>query len=434
MRTRGHGMPADRPGRRTDCARDAGTVARRALGLLFVLAALAGCRDTQDLEVAYGQRRGTSAGSVNGTSVLAGMFDEAGFQVSSASHLAASLHRCDVIVWAPDDFRPPAAEAREFFEVWFASQERKTLVFIGRDYDAAPFYWEAVSASAPVAARVELMRRRARATAEHDTRRLDMPAEETIEWFTARRDHPRRKATRLDGPWSAGIDAAQSDIHTQGLLQIPTDAELSTLWSESEPSAYRRPDFEPLLSTGPTTLVSRVTKPAWGNGQLIVVTNGSFLLNLPLVNHEHRKLAGHLIQACQPGSRVAFLESGSAGPLMLDWTSVPKSAQTTREQVLLLVHWCVLGLAYCFCVFPIFGRPKTLPDTAPSEFVQHVDALGELLKRTRDEQYARRHIEHYYAITRRDPNVLQGDAAQTSALRGRSDLAKEPAPQPDGPA
>jgi hypothetical protein len=238
--------------------------------------------------------------------------------------------------------------------------------------------------------------------------------------------------TQLDGPWSAGIDVALCDIYTQGLLQIPTDEELHTLWSDSEPSAYRRPAFAVLLSTGPTTLVSRVTKPAWGNGQLIVVTNGSFLLNLPLVNHEHRKLAGHLIQACQGGSRVAFLESGPEGPLLLDWTVPPKPAETAREQVLVLVHWCVLGLAYCFCVFPIFGRPKTLPDTTPAEFVQHIDALGELLKRTRDEQYAWRQIEHYYAITRRDPNVRQGDAVLNPVLHGRGHPAKEPAPQPDG--
>ena len=106
-----------------------------------------------------------------------------------------------------------------------------------------------------------------------------------------------------------------------------------------------------------------MTKPAWGEGQLIVVTNGSFLLNLPLVNHEHRKLAGHLIEACQPGSKVAFLESGRGarryGPDGLAKQSPPAS----REHVLLAAHWCVLGLVYCFCIFPIFGRPKSLPDT-----------------------------------------------------------------------
>ena len=408
-----------------------GTAACRAVSLLIVLVTLSGCRDSQELEVAYGQRRGAAARSVNGTSVLAGMFEEAGFQVSTWRYLATDLQRYDVIVWAPDDFGPPGDEVRQFFEQWFASQEPKTLVYIGRDYDAAPYYWESVLPSAPAAERIEVMRRRARAAAQHDADRLDMPADETIEWFTMRRDHPRRRATQLHGSWSAGIDVAQTDIRTQGLLQIPTDKELRALWQNAVPTEYRKPDYESLLSDGPTTLASRVTKPAWGNGQLIVVTNGSFLLNLPLVNHEHRKLAGHLIQECEPGSRVAFLESGPGEPLVSDRTSPPQSPQTTRERVLLAAHWCVLGLVYCFCIFPIFGRPQALPDTTPSEFVQHVDALGELLKRTHDEQYARRQIEHYHTITRRDPNARHREVAQTTALRDGADLEKEPLPKSD---
>ena len=301
-----------------------------------------------------------------------------------------------MIVWAPDDFGPPGDEVRQFFEQWFASREPKTLVYIGRDYNAAPYYWEAVLPSAPAAERIEVMRRRARAAAQHDADRLDMPADETIEWFTMRRDHPRRRATQLDGSWSAGIDVAQTDIRTQGLLQIPTDKELTQRCGGTRcPPSIEQPNYELLLSDGQTTLVSRVTKPAWGDGQLIVVTNGSFLLNLPLVNHEHRKLAGHLIQACEPGSRVAFLESGPGEPLVSDRTPRRSPRRTTRERVLLAAHWCVLGLVYCFCIFPIFGRPKALPDNTPSEFVQHVDALGELLERTQDEQFARRQIEHY---------------------------------------
>ena len=48
-----------------------------------------------------------------------------------------------------------------------------------------------------------------------------------------------------------------------------------------------------------------------GQSQLLVVSNGSFLLNAMLVNHEHRKLAGKLIDTIGPGGRdVVFLESG----------------------------------------------------------------------------------------------------------------------------
>ncbi len=403
---------------------------KRCLGLFLLLAMLTGCRGAVDLEDAYGQRRGAGGSSVNGTSVLAGMFRQAGFQVSSVNRLSsASLHRCDVVVWAPDDFRPPDADVRQFFEEWFASDRPKTLVYIGRDYDAAPDYWEAVLASAPASERVALMRRRALAIADHEARRLDMPADATIEWFTMQRDRPPRKAEQLGGPWSAGVEESRTDIRTRGLLQIPTDEELEQLWSSAGPAADSRPAFASLLNAGPTVLVSRVTKPTWGGSQLIVVTNGSFLLNLPLVNHEHRKLAGHLIRACQPGSRVVFLESGPTGPRVFDGMTPPESSlRASREQVALLAHWYVLGLVYCLCVFPIFGRPKTLRDTAPAEFIQHVEALGDLLRRTRDHRYARRQIEHYYAITRRDPDrLLHGPAPAANGSRDRNDPAQEPA-------
>jgi hypothetical protein len=435
MRTGGQDMPADHASaRRKVRVLWMGMAACRTVSLTIVLVTLAGCRDSQELEVAYGQRRGAAARSINGTSVLAGMFEEAGFRVSTWRYLATELQRYDVIVWAPDDFGPPGDEARQFFDQWFASREPKTLVYIGRDYSAAPYYWESVLPSAPTAERIEVMRRQARAASQHDADRLDMPADETTEWFTMRRDYPRRRATQLHGSWSTGIDVAQTDIRTQGLLQIPTDKELLAMWKNAVPAEYRQPDYESLLNDGQTTLASRVTKPAWGDGRLIVVTNGSFLLNLPLVNHEHRKLAGHLIEECEPGSTVAFLESGPGKPPMSDRTSPPQSPQSTRERVLLAAHWCVLGLVYCFCIFPIFGRPQALPDTAPTEFIQHVDALGELLERTQDAPFARRQIAHYYTITRRDPNARHREVARTGGLRSGANLEKEPSPKSDTPA
>ena len=42
-----------------------------------------------------------------------------------------------------------------------------------------------------------------------------------------------------------------------------------------------------------------------------VVANGSFLVNLQLVNKEHRKLAGKLIDEVPKGSRVVFIEANA---------------------------------------------------------------------------------------------------------------------------
>jgi hypothetical protein len=170
-----------------------------------------------------------------------------------------------------------------------------------------------------------------------------------------------------------------------------------------------------------------------------VVTNGSFLLNLPLVNHEHRKLAGHLIRECDPGTKVAFLESEPGGPAVVDSASQPSPPESTRRHALLAAHWFVLGLVVCFCIYPIFGRPKSLPDDTPSEFVQHIEALGELLERTQDEQFARQQIEHYSPIGRpdspvhRDPATQRpGDSVTAPAVLGPPDhLEQAPSPKSD---
>ncbi|MHB8971474.1 MAG: DUF4350 domain-containing protein [Pirellulaceae bacterium] len=411
----------------------------RAFGLALVVLSLVGCRSSTELEVTYGQRRDEAGTSVNGTSILANMFDGAGCKVYSWRYLTPQLQRYDVIVWAPDDFGLPDAKVLEFFDEWLASDVAKTLVYIGRDYNAASQYWDGVMSSAPAEQRIELLRRRARAAAEHDAQRLDMPTDGSQEWFTMRRDEPRHVTRELSGPWSEGIDVTRTDIRTQGLLQTPTRPELLKLWNNTEPAVDQQPDYEVLLGNETTSLVSRVTKPAWGDGQVIVVANGSFLLNLPLVNHEHRKLASYLIRECGPGTKVAFLESGPGGPSVVDSAHQTSPPESTRRRALLAAHWFVLGLVYCFCIYPIFGRPKSLPDDTPSEFVQHVEALGELLERTQDEPFARKQIESYSSLSRRDSSVPRpiatqqpGDSVTAPAVLGPPDyLEQAPSPKSD---
>ena len=77
------------------------------------------------------------AKSVNGTAVLSGMFLQAGHKVSSWHRLSPKLEKDDVIIWAPDAFGDPGKEQREWLENWLSAEDGRTLVYIGRDYDAA---------------------------------------------------------------------------------------------------------------------------------------------------------------------------------------------------------------------------------------------------------------------------------------------------------
>jgi hypothetical protein len=166
------------------------------------------------------------------------------------------------------------------------------------------------------------------------------------------------------------------------------------LHSRLEPHA----NAEILLDSKEGALVSRLWR---GDGRVIVVANGSFLLNLPLVNHEHRKLAADLIAEIGPVPRdVYFLESGPGGAGIVDRD--PAMGTPTGLEIFnlppanwILFHLAAVGILLCFARWPIFGRARGLKAEAPSDFGKHVQALGQLLSLSRDRAYAAGRLLHY---------------------------------------
>jgi hypothetical protein len=258
-------------------------------------------------------------------------------------------------------------------------------------------YWQEVLPSAAADQRPEIARRLAQAQSRHDEARINMPVEEISDWLVIRRDPPRRRITVLSGPWSGKVDAPQTDIWVQGRLEIPTADELATLDKDDRKTRLSFARFETLLESDDIELAYRVVRPNWGTNQVIVVVNGSFLLNLPLVNVEHRKLAGHLIRECRTQGKVAIIESGPGGPSVHSSEPTVRDPEAARRRVLLAIHWVVLGMLYCLSIFPLFGRPKSGPPDTVAEFSQHVDALGSLLEKTHDQAYAQHQLEQYRA-------------------------------------
>lgn len=414
------------------------------LGFLAAAIAANGCRRPPTINSEYGQRRGSAAGSVNGVAVLGKMFQSAGHRVVSRGRDAPRIDDCQVIVWAPDRFAPPTADEREVIERWLSESPGRTFVYIGRDYDAAVDYWrraaEMASGSAPsqdvedvAARRAEYQRRLAEARSQFETRRSEIPEEENVDWFVDRRDFPAGRVRRLAGDWSADIDAAKASIWIRSRFDVPSEQEkadaaeaaddlpLQPEWLVDEEFldtlAYDATDYghEVLLAAAPqepavdgpfagppaaisaegAPLVTRVTHPAWEDGAVVVVTNGSFLLNLPLVNHEHRKLAGHLIDECgNAPAKVAFWRGDNFAPASAsqinDW-----SVLTTWPLNFILLHLAVLGIVYVLWRFPIFGPAKDIPPAATSDFAKHIDALGELMAGACDAGYARAKLQAY---------------------------------------
>jgi len=371
------------------------------VGLLLVTF-LAGC-GSQHLDDTYGKRRGALGGSsVNGTAVLADMFEQAGHRVRTWRRLSPKLEECDVIVWAPDNFQPPKREQREFLENWLSNRNDRTLVYIGRDFDAAIHYWRKVRPSAPPEQLMEVNRRLATLQAEYDAERARIPKEEHFDWFTVQGDSPRKEIRSLKGPWSEGIDATQTEIQVAARLQRPSDEETDAWYKRDDYYWNGVPNYESLLSSGDDVdLVTRITISEWWGSRILVVVNGSFLLNTPLVNHEHRKLSSKLISACSPAGTTVFLESGPDGPVVFD--KEPDANAPSGFEVLvkwpigvIALHLIILGTTLCFALFPIFGRPTDRRDELRSDFGRHVDALGDLLESTQDDRYATDRVRHYH--------------------------------------
>lgn len=375
--------------------------------LLLVIGVLLGRRSDEQLPSDYGRRRGSNAGrSVNGTAVLAEMFRSAGNRVTTASRLSPKLEQADVLVWIPDDFKPPTKEQREFLQNWASNSPERTVVYVGRDYDAAVDYWQRIAPEAPPEKAAEMLRREAIARAAAEAARSQMPAHEYAEWFTVNRDEPTLQKVPLEGPWAEGLAADQVDLHLQGRLAIPVEEDRSTI-TDAPPLPEV---IEVLLGTAEAPFVYRIPvrdpEIDWPESQILVIANGSLVLNYPLIRPEHRQLAARLVAACGADQKVVFIESGSGGPNVLE--KEPNSGYPTALDLLkiwplnaILIHLAVLGIVLCLARSPIFGRPRELPTDSPTDFGKHVAALGKLLARTKDRTYAQARLEQYRQIAQR---------------------------------
>ncbi len=183
--------------------------------------------------------------------------------------------------------------------------------------------------------------------------------------------------------------------------------------------------FQPLLTAVPPSqlsnttsgsakstsacFVAKVESPQWNNSQIIVISGGSLLSNYSFTKEFARSLADQLVKTVKPPGdsdlQAGFMTSsfqripisevkdGSAmASGMEPWTTWPLS--------LVMMHALFLGVVTCLILLPIFGRPRRMLRPSLSRFGDHLDAVANLMFRTRGEAYARSRISEYHRRVR----------------------------------
>ena len=342
------------------------------------------------ISTVYGKRRGPHARSVNGTAAFGAMFEAAGARVRNAYRLSRGLSRSQVIVWTPDSFELPSSEEIDFFEEdWLSINDgvSRTLIYVARNYEAAIEYWRLQADRGEATPHIESTRQLARTQSDHAYKRSLTGVESKCDWFSIDEGQKVLSVKPTQGPWAPRIDADHLDLLIAGVLR---------------PQEFDERDFRKsrvMLGAEETPLILEITDEyQWPGGRVLVLLNGSSILNYPLVHHENRKLAGQIIDYCDSPKRVTFLESGPAGLFVSRSGGKTYSgfeALTVWPMNVILLHLIAAGMLFCVMVFPIFGRPREIAPDSPSNFGKHVQAIQRLLEIANNRELAIERVNQY---------------------------------------
>jgi hypothetical protein len=345
---------------------------------LVAIVVCAGCGGG-GVDAAYGRVRGKS---LNGTGAFAQLLRDQGHTVRVTSRLNE-----DVGDWAETIIRfapypgPPEQKEAEWLHNWLSSDEERFLIYVPCDFNAEYEYWDSVlNTLAP--STTERFRRDAEKQRDATKFWADAlpPASKhpagSQQWF-ALEPKPKAPATckTLDGPWAGTVDAKAAAITRHQTLKPGQDEEV-------------------LLKGDGQPLVMHWSTP--GGGDVLVVANGSFLLNEPLAHRARRALAMNVVAGAGEAPRnVAFVESRTPvenGLQRADALLWPFRVYPTGW---VIAQWLLFMALLCLSAAAILGRPRSDPPSGEDRPVAHAEALGDLLRRTRDESTAKDLLETY---------------------------------------
>jgi hypothetical protein len=311
----------------------------------------------------YGMSRGTS---LNGTSAFAAVLRDRGYDVHAAIHLNDDLAEwADGIVrFATYPGRPQKEEA-EWYRNWLAADRDHWLIYVVRDFDAEPEYWKELEEqlSDPTQEESRLEAQEKRLESADWISRLPKQAAKAApseQWFECDSAiTPPTVCTKLGGPWAEGIDARAAALP----VHEPLKSDKRCILLEG--------DGKPLVAD----------KSLIGAGRILVIANGSFLLNGALVNMARWPLVERVADWPEGDGRQVALADGSF--LMENEDEQTIWALFMRVPALrwVAIQLGLAGLIAALARAPRLGRPRPDPASGADRPAAHAEALGALLAR-----------------------------------------------------
>ena len=413
----------------------------------FAAMLFSGCRNS--LSTQYGLSEGTDAKvSPASLSLFRNLCNADGRTTLVVRSLSPrAMAKLNAIVWSPDSFGPHQADTMSWIDRWLSSGDR-TLIYVGRDFSPTADYW---SQSAEKFSKgensyqdaISAHQQRAIELTALDRMRSKLRAKTATPWCVFDHSHGfEERVNKVKGPWSNALDASIARLFVRSYPIGYSDATLTSLQKEfdreSEDTSSKPansvnikeyefkwqtsdatmlgfvksltgsdlPKMESLLSTmDDRPLVAEVTKSAWGNSRVIVLSNSSLISNLSLTNFENLSIAKKLVEKL-PKQSIGFLTGGLDPRIRKDDNSEQQKGfemLTIWPLSVITLHAVFLGMLVLLAVFPIFGRAKQLPVKSTREFGQHIEAVGGLLFKSQDRYYALATIAEYFRYVRKEP-------------------------------
>lgn len=356
----------------------------------------------------YGGSDGSvSRQSLNGFSALASLFEARGSQVSTWRELTPRIEQFDTIVWIPAGNREAtSAEAERLIRWMEDSYLQRTLVIVLKDYDATRDYLDDVLPTVDSEQQEAYRRMRDVLAARELASNEENGIGASPDFVQALPRRERRVAQNVTGPWAVGLNGLSTHIVTRREILPPTSF---TTYYGSAPSTVNT-----YLVVDGEAFAYEVVQP-YRSGRVIVVANGSFLVNYGFVRDGNRELAEQFVSEVGTGRPVLFLESGDremsiadedpANPSTWSWMSAwPLS--------FLFPHLLAASVLMYFAFVPIFGRPKNLPAPSRNDLGQHVDAIAALLQHDGNHARMARTMKHYRDNVRQESRGLGSSATR----------------------